>query len=81
MQDALTEEAKNKGKYEHGIVTLQAQSIATISRELLHVDTCSGERFAQYKCGSMLQARCKEWLVALYHGLTYLYGKYDVLSA
>ena len=42
VQDAIIEEAKNKGQYEHGIVNLQAQSINTISRELLHVDPSSG---------------------------------------
>ena len=35
--------AKNKGKYENGIVSLQGmQSIKCISRELLHVDKTSG---------------------------------------
>ena len=43
VQDALVEMAKNKGKFESGIVSLQGmQSIKVISRELLHVDPSSG---------------------------------------
>ena len=44
LQDALVEMAKNKGKYENGIVSLQGmQSIKVISRELIHVDSSSGK--------------------------------------
>ena len=43
LQDALVEMAKHKGKYENGIVSLQGmQSIKVISRELIHVDSSSG---------------------------------------
>lgn len=43
VQDATIELAKTKGKYENGIVSLQGMtSIASISRELLHVDPASG---------------------------------------
>lgn len=43
MQDAIIDQAKNKGNYESGIVNLHGmQSIKCISRELLHVDKTSG---------------------------------------
>lgn len=50
LQDAIIDQAKNKGSFESGIVSLNGmRSIQSMSRELLHVDKtsgalCSGQR-------------------------------------
>ena len=51
LQDAIIDQAKNKGNFESGIVSLNGmRSIQSLSRELLHVDKTSGELCSERVC-------------------------------